>query len=270
MGLETLNRRQLVHDLVTSRRFVIEEVLGKGGFGAAYRVRDTDSSRSPIGGPMCMKLSDDSTSWHAEAHYTGLLNHLPHSVNLLDSFPAHVTHRRKRLLRFALLLEYISTGTVRDACEREHSPLPWTENQVKVHCRGLLKPLAALHRIGVSHRDITPGNVFLATNNKLRLGDFGIAQAGLGAYGGRIDHAAHSHFMPPDAGTWWRPADDVYQIGLLMMTLLTSHEYGNDVTFPEITAMTSHGAGLREAIRGCLRPRPRRFADAQAVINALG
>ena len=41
--------------------------------------------------------------------------------------------------------------------------------------RPLIAAVAALHEVGVVHRDIKPGNIFVADDGHLVLGDFGIA-----------------------------------------------------------------------------------------------
>jgi serine/threonine protein kinase len=63
--------------------------------------------------------------------------------------------------------------------------------------------------MGVSHRDVTPGNVYVASRAVLKLGDFGITKAGFKKSGVRADVAAWP-YAPSDIGAFWRPADDVY------------------------------------------------------------
>lgn len=39
--------------------------------------------------------------------------------------------------------------------------------------RQLVKAVAYLHERGVVHRDLNPGNIFINSNNDIKLGDFG-------------------------------------------------------------------------------------------------
>ncbi|MGI9156819.1 MAG: protein kinase domain-containing protein [Marmoricola sp.] len=157
-------------------------------------------------------------------------------------------------------------GSVRDMYEKKFPP--WTEDQVRHRVRQLLKPLALLHDMGVSHRDVTPGNVFIGNNKVLKLGDFGITKAQLNVAGVKADAFA-PYFAPPDLGTWWRPADDVYQVGLLMCTLLTGEEVGAGIGLVEVNTFTEHGR-VREAIKAALRVKSKRPKTAAELSAMLG
>jgi hypothetical protein len=80
----------------------------------------------------------------------------------------------------------------------------------------------------------------------LKLADFGITKAGFKKSGVRADAAAW-RFAPSDIGAFWRPADDVYQVGLLMLTLLAGEEVDNTVGRVDVN-QSSRGYGLLQAI----------------------
>ncbi len=61
-----------------------------------------------------------------------------------------------------------------DEAVRGHGPLP--EASVRVLAAGLAEALAEIHRVGLIHRDLKPGNVLLAEDGP-RVIDFGIARA---------------------------------------------------------------------------------------------
>ena len=158
-------------------------------------------------------------------------------------------------------MELVDGGTVRDECDRGEGG--WSEEQVCRRVRLLLKPLELLHNMGVSHRDVTPPNVFVGNRKVLKLGDFGITKAQLKPSGVYAD-VLNPAFAPKDLGTWWRPADDVYQVGLLMATLVAGEEFYTGVKKPEINEITGTGK-LREAIKAAISVKARRPQTATGV-----
>jgi|SRR5665648_113078 len=173
---------------------------------------------------------------------------------------------RSTRMVFVTEMDFIETGTVRDACM--DGRLPWPEDRVVRKIRGLLQPLSGLHNMGVSHRDVTPGNVYVASRAVLKLGDFGITKAGFKKSGVRADVAA-GPYAPSDIGSFWRPADDVYQLGLLMLTLLAGEEVDNTVGRVYVNQFTSRGYGLREAIKQAISPKSQRPQTASDLSQLL-
>ncbi len=254
-----------IENQVTNEVYLLEHYLSHGGFGTAFLARRLRGDK-PVGDPVCVKLSTDADSWHGEAYYGSRLRGRSNVVQQEDAFPTSVVTGGRRRAAFALVMEYVKTGTVRDACVAGR--LPWPEDRVARKVRGLLKPLALLHDVGVAHRDITPANVFVGNRASLLLGDYGIARVGLRTSGIRAD-VANWAFAPSDIGAFWKPADDVYQVGLLMMTLLHGDEVTNEFGAIAVNRLTSRTFGLRQVIKTAIGPRSRRFADAGELAKAL-
>lgn len=254
-----------IENQVTNDVYLLERYLSHGGFGTAFLAHRLRGSRR-VGGPVCVKLTTDADSWHGEAYYGSLLRGRSNVVRQDDAFPTSVVTGGRRRAAFALVMQYVETGTVRDACA--DGRLPWSEDRVARKVRSLLKPLALLHEVGVAHRDITPPNVFVGNRASLLLGDYGIARVGLKASGIRAD-VANWAFAPSDIGAFWKPADDVYQVGLLMMTLLHGDEVTNEYGAIAVNRLTARDFGLREVIKAAIGPRSRRFANAGELSEAL-
>lgn len=244
----------------------IESLLGAGGFGAAYRARRLNRSGGEVEPAVCLKFFDSAAVWHGEAYFANLLSGATNVVKQRDAFPTSIVQGRGRRLVFVIEMELIETGTVRDACA--DGRLPWPEERVARKTRGLLRALALLHRSGTSHRDITPPNVYLANRAVLKLGDFGITKTGLLRSGVRVD-ALNEDFAPRDLGAFWRPADDVYQVGLLMLTLLSGEEMTNEVGKVAVNHCTSPEGILRPAIKAALSVRSRRPRTSDEFLALL-
>lgn len=256
----------VIENQVSGTAYRIQAFLGQGGFGAAYGAFHIDEDGDEYGDPVCLKFTDDASVWHGEAFFAGLLRDHTNVVRQRDAFPTMVVDGRGTRMVFAIEMDYMDTGTVSDACY--DGRLPWPEDRVVRKVRGLLQPLSLLHNMGASHRDITPGNVYVANRAVLKLGDFGITKTGFRKLGVRADAMA-PYYAPADIGAFWRPADDVDQVGLLMITLLAGEETGNSVRKVEVNPLTSRGYGLREAIKKAISVKSQRPQTAAQLVDLL-
>jgi serine/threonine protein kinase len=133
----------------------------------------------------------------------------------------------------------------------------------------LLDVLALLHRRGICHGDITPGNVFV-DGDRLLLGDLGIAKQGLldGPVG--MDGKAPKIFLPPDAKPfYWSASEDIYQLGLIALSLLA----GEVVTSQEVCTRLLKTVKATDHVKGWIRDavstEPDRFQDASEALTVL-
>lgn len=76
----------------------------------------------------------------------------------------------------SIFLEFASGGSIHSLVQRFG---PLDESVVRVYVRQLLLGLEFLHRHGVSHRDVKPGNVLITADGTVKLADFGASRAGI-------------------------------------------------------------------------------------------
>lgn len=257
----------VVHDKVHGVSYRIMRKLGQGGFGVAYLAHELNAQGGEKrGGETCLKFTIHADEWHGEVYFANLLKDVGHVVRMNSAFPAEIHQGRSTRMAFVIDMEYVEDGTVRD--QLTDADTGWTEEQVLFRTRQLLKPLTLLHGMGVSHRDITPPNVFVGNRKVLKLGDFGITKAQLKPSGVSAD-VFNPAFAPKDVGTWWSPADDVFQVGLLMASLAAGEEIYWDVKKPEINRFTEKGP-LRDAIKAAISVKAQRPANATELGRLLG
>ena len=83
--------------------------------------------------------------------------------------------------------------------------------------------LGKLHRGQLLHRDLTPLNVFVCDDEKLKLGDFGIVRQQTDTRG-ITARTMNAMTAPSDilagAAPKWQARDDVYQVGQLLGMLV--------------------------------------------------
>ncbi|HEX2207522.1 MAG TPA: serine/threonine-protein kinase, partial [Longimicrobium sp.] len=175
-GLESLLTG---HTLV--KRYQIEDVIGRGGFAVVYRAMDTR-----LGRPVAVKVITLSAHdpeqretlrqrLHKEAQSAASLPHHPNLVTVHD-----VGTDPELGLDF-LVMELLRGENLSQALARD-GKLPL--DRALCVLRDTAQGLAVGHRAGLIHRDVKPGNIFLAEamegnadDVRVCLLDYGIAQA---------------------------------------------------------------------------------------------
>lgn len=154
--------------------------------------------------------------------------------------------------------------------------------------------LAEAHRLGLVHRDVKPGNVFVARfpgrDEEVRVLDFGIALVERGQRSRELTRTGKvvgtPQYVAPEAATG-RPADarsDVYGVGALLYELLTGRapfdgvdpsrlladKLSRDVT-PPSRRVAGVPPELERVVLRCLERDPgRRYPDVASLLADLG
>src|SRR5512138_2788827 len=164
-------------------RFEIVRELGRGGFGVVYEAKDGELGRA-----VALKLVrvGDGTATHEaqllrEAEAAAHLSHpnvvVLHDLGRCERGPYLVMG----LLRGAPLSRRLGDGA-----------LPARE--AVAIALGIASGVAHAHAQGVVHRDLTPGNVFLCDDGRVKVLDFGLARA----FGHACPAAGTPAYMAPE------------------------------------------------------------------------
>jgi serine/threonine protein kinase len=238
--------RTLVSDVTQMRYQVTSSRVARGGFGEVYRGVAL-TPRSEQGVKVALKVSLDPMTWHAEAYFGRLLSGHPQVVPMLDAFPVVDGSGRKRRVKYVLVFPWMDEGTVDDSLAARSQR--WSEHAVIRQVSALLDVLALLHRRGICHGDITPRNLFLQ-GGRILLGDLGIAKQALSDRPVELSGRTPEVFAPP-AGYpfYWSPSEDVYQVGLIALSLLS----GQVVTTYELCGKLLKALSASDGMKGWLR-----------------
>ncbi|TNJ26638.1 Kinase, NEK [Giardia muris] len=98
-----------------------------------------------------------------------------------------------------LVMEWCSGTLLDEVRGRGERGEPFRDEEVWRYLREMASGLAYLHERGLVHRDLKPGNIFLAPNGRLVLADFGL-----------VRDAARSRQMSTVAGTELYMAPELY------------------------------------------------------------
>jgi len=145
--------------------YEIVSPLGAGGMGEVYRARDTRLGRDVAIKVLPSHLSSDAhrrERFEREARAISALNH-PHICTLYDVGREGDTD--------FLVMELVEGESL--AARIEKGPLP--AEQVLRLGSEIADALEKAHRLGITHRDLKPGNIML-TKSGIKLLDFGLAK----------------------------------------------------------------------------------------------
>jgi eukaryotic-like serine/threonine-protein kinase len=164
-------------------------LLGTGGFGRVYRVRDLQLEREvalKVLQPLLTRDPEVVERFRREAQLAAGLNH-PNIVNIYD------IAGRSGLLWYTM--ELINGPSLAQLVERD-GPLPL--DKVLRLLREALSALAHAHGSGLVHRDIKPENMLIDPTGSLQITDFGLALALRGMYGGATSQSGTPQFASPE------------------------------------------------------------------------
>lgn len=172
-----------------NQKYEIQKVLGEGGFGITYLARDIILDldvavkeyypsglvmREITNGCTVLSFTGDKQEYFRlgrekfiqEAQALGRLSGQPGIVSVKDYFQANNTAY--------IVMEYLQGETLREYLNRKGGRLT-VEETLKL-LEPVTKSLIMVHQNGLVHRDISPDNIMLLQNGKVKLLDFGAAR----------------------------------------------------------------------------------------------
>jgi serine/threonine-protein kinase len=199
---------------ILNQRYLIDKLLGKGGFGATYLARD----RKMFDKICAIKEIPLIYFDEQEEEFLTRLDH-PAIPKLIERFNVNGLHYS--------VMEYFEGAGLDSLVHKAHSGLP--EASVLKIAEPLCNVLSYIHSQKVIHRDLKPENILVGKDNSIALIDFGIAkQYELGQGTRRLARAASSYYSSPEqyqAGKGYTDVkSDIYSFGAILYFLLTGKD----------------------------------------------
>jgi serine/threonine-protein kinase len=255
---------EVVESPETRLRYRIERLLGEGGFGQVYLATRIGRSTG-VPEVVCIKASARIDGWLREAYFGQLLDGHPRAIRVFDAFPLV---RAGNQVVYCLALEYARHGDL--SAFLAGAVKGWPERTARREIAGILEVLGKLHRGHTLHRDLTPLNVFVCDDRRLKLGDFGIVRQ-VSDRRGITARTMNALTAPSDilerTVPRWQARDDVYQVGQLLGMLIKGDATVRLRT-EEIRRLPCSDH-LKEIVYRCIGERRKRYDSADEMIEAL-
>lgn len=153
-------------------RYELLEVLGRGGMGVVWRARDRVIGREVA--VKELRLPDGVDDHEREVFQERVLREARTAGRLNDPAIVTVHDVIDEAGTTYIVMELVRATTLSDLV-RSRGPLP--PAQVVTLAEQVVAALEVAHAAGIVHRDIKPSNMMLLDNGRVKLADFGIAQA---------------------------------------------------------------------------------------------
>lgn len=209
----------------TLGNYLILSKLGEGGMGMVYKAHDPTLDRMvalKVISPHLFRNQEYLERFRVEAQAQARLNS-PNIVTLHSMFQSPSW--------LVLVMEYVEGETLAQRLHN-HGRLNFS-NAVWIFEQVLLGVDRA-HRMGVVHRDLKPGNIFITAGNEVKLMDFGVARmldnkslTITGSMVGTLTYISPEQINGKDADF----RSDIYTLGITLYEAVTGRppfEYRTD------------------------------------------
>lgn len=215
--------------LPTAATFKLLEPIGSGTVGVVYRAESPD-----IADPVAVKLL------HAAiAHDKNIVDRFQREIVIMERLdhPHIVRNYGGGMMdgQYFYAMQLLEQGNLKDRLKKQ-GPLTW--QQTAAYAVQIASALQHAHNYGIIHRDLKSSNLFFDKEDKLLLGDFGIARdthdADISDAGIAIGTYA---YMSPEqicGDSSLTGKTDLYSLGCVMYEMLTGKPPFRGANFAQV------------------------------------
>jgi WD40 repeat protein len=250
-------------------RYQIEDVIGKGGSGVVLRAFDRTAQAVVALKVLKSELARDA-KWEKRFSRELRLGRPVQHPNVCRIFDIGEADGH----RF-LTMELASGGTLRDELKRGESGTRSLSERL-ADAEAVIAGLAAIHVVGIIHRDFKPDNLLRMGDGRVVLSDFGLATDAANAPGATV-LIGTPHYMAPEvlAGEPATTRSDVWALGVVLHEIFfgrrperRSTSFDGSSTKPSPRAGSPTERAMLDLCERCLAEAPLdRPEDAGAVMR---
>lgn len=220
---------------ILANHFIVGTAIDMGGFGITYRCYDTTLgimvavkeffpsglvTRAPGESKVGLVSADKREQYNKElrrflmeAQSIAQFGKAKDIVNVYDFFEANNTAY--------IIMEYIEGVLLKDYLEKQGALKPQLALKL-IHL--IINSVKKIHSKGIIHRDISPDNIFIASEDSIKVFDFGAAQLNDSQDGKNCEKVIKVGYSAPEQ---YRDKSnqgyftDIYSIGAILYQMLT-------------------------------------------------
>ncbi len=221
----------LLPGAVVDGRYRIESIIGQGGVARVYKATQLDL-KAPVALKVVSYVSSNITLVHnlerrliKEGRAAAKIRH-PNAIcmrAIRKRMMVDVNGKRAKLDKPYIVMDCLQGHTLRHELEQNG---PLEPQRALRHVRCALDALWVAHEQGIVHKDLKPSNLFLTApgthREALVVLDFGVARQG-DPMTVSVSPPVTPHYAAPEYISSQKvgPAVDVYQMGLILIEMLT-------------------------------------------------
>ena len=191
--------------------------IGKGGCGAVYLAQKENENYA-------IKKITDLTKEEIE-YYQKILNVLfkiksQYVIKYYESFVENDC--------LYIVMEYGGNTDLKKYIEKQDTLLD--EKTIKDIIIQICLGLKEIHKNKLIHRDLTPDNIFMDNNKKIKIGDFGVSKILTTTQNYTKSQVGKFQYFAPEIikGEKYNNKVDIYALGCIIYELFTLNEYYNE------------------------------------------
>ena len=276
---------------ILGNHFIVGTVIGFGGFGITYKCFDTTLgvtvavkefypmglvNRSPgeskvglLSGDKQVQYREQLQRFLMEAQSVAQFGKAKDIVNVYDFFEENNTAY--------IIMEYIDGVLLKEYLDKQGAMPPEVAMNIIMP---IIDAVKKIHSKGIIHRDISPDNIFIASEDSIKIFDFGAAQLNDSKEGMsgekviKVGYSAPEQYRDKSRQGFFT---DIYSVGAIMYQILTGikpmesteREFKDELKSP-LELGVNINANVDRAIMEAMAVRPElRFQGIQQFEDAL-